>query len=128
MTRSYGRPPVRGFTVTVGPVNDAPSFTVGSNQTVLSLAGGQAVSGWATGILSGPGDESPQNVSFTVTNDSPGLFAAQPAVAPNGLLTHTPNLLAIGTATVTVRAVHNGGTANGGSDTSPPQTFTILIV
>jgi hypothetical protein len=29
---------------------------------------------------------------------------------------------------VTVRAVDNGGTANGGSDTSPPQTFTITII
>ena len=39
-----------------------------------------------------------------------------------------PDLLALGIATVTVRAVDNGGTANGGSDTSAPQTFTITIL
>ena len=120
--------PPSTFTVTVGPVNDAPSFTAGSDQTVLSLAGAQSVPGWATSILTGPGDESPQNITFLVTNDAPGLFAAQPAVLPNGRLTYTPNLLAIGGATVTVRAVDNGGTASGGIDTSPPQTFTITII
>jgi Bacterial Ig domain len=116
------------FTVTVIPVNDAPSFTAGPNQSVLSLLGAQSLPGWATGISPGPADESSQNVSFTVTNDNPGLFAVQPTVAPNGTLTYTPTLLAVGTATVTVRAVDNGGTANGGSDTSAPQTFTITIL
>lgn len=120
--------PPQTFVVNVGPVNDAPSFSAGADQTVVSLLGGQTVVGWATNIQSGPPDEFPQNVTFTVTNDNPGLFAAQPAVAPNGTLTFTPTLLAIGSATVTVRAVDNGGTANGGADTSPPQTFTITII
>jgi hypothetical protein len=120
--------PPSTFTVTVGPVNDAPSFIAGADQTVLSLAGGQAVPGWATSILTGPPNESPQTVSFTVTNDNPALFAVQPQVTSNGLLTYTPNVLAIGVATVTVRAVDNGGTANSGIDTSPPQTFTITII
>jgi hypothetical protein len=116
------------FTVTVIPVNDAPSFTAGPNQSVISLLGAQSVPGWATGISPGPADESSQSVSFIVTNDNPGLFAVQPTVAPNGTLAYTPTLLAVGTATVTVRAVDNGGTANGGSDTSAPQTFTITIL
>jgi large repetitive protein len=116
------------FVLSVSSVNDAPSFTAGPNQSVLSLLGAQSVPAWATGITPGPADESAQNVTFTVTNDNPGLFAAQPAVAPNGTLTYTPTLLAIGSATVTVRAVDNGGTANGGADTSPPQTFTISIL
>jgi hypothetical protein len=116
------------FTVTVIPVNDAPSFTVGPNQSVVSLLGAQSVPGWATGISPGPPDESSQSVSFTVTNNNPGLFAVQPTVAPNGTLTYTPTLLAVGTATVTVRVVDSGGTANGGIDTSSPQTFTITIL
>jgi large repetitive protein len=120
--------PAQSVTVTVGAVNDAPSFTAGPDQTVVSLLGAQSVAGWATNIQPGPGDESSQGVTFSVTNDNPGLFAAQPAVAPNGTLTFTPTLLAIGSATVTVRAVDDGGTANGGSDTSPPQTFTITII
>jgi large repetitive protein len=116
------------FTVTVDPVNDAPSFTAGPNQSVLSLLGAQSVPGWATAISPGPANEASQSVTFTVTNDSPALFSVQPAVAPNGRLTYTPALLAVGTATVTVRAVDNGGTANGGNDTSLPQTFTITIL
>jgi large repetitive protein len=116
------------FTVTVGAVNDAPSFSAGPDQTVISLLGNVSVAGWASNIQPGPADESSQNVTFVVTNSNPGLFAAQPAVAPNGTLTFTTTLLAIGSATVTVRAVDNGGTANGGSDTSPPQTFTITVI
>jgi PAS domain-containing protein len=120
--------PDQTFTVTVGSVNDAPSFSAGSDQTVISLLGNVSVSGWASNIQPGPADESSQNVTFTVSNNNPGLFAAQPAVAPNGTLTFTTTLLALGGATVTVRAVDNGGTANGGSDTSPPQTFTITVI
>jgi hypothetical protein len=49
-------------------------------------------------------------------------------VAPDGTLTYTPTLTLLGTATVTVKAVDDGGTANGGNDTSPAQTFTITII
>ncbi len=115
------------FTITVTPVNDAPSFVPGGNQTAVSLLGAQTVSGWATGISPGPADESGQSVTFAVTADKPALFATQPAIAPDGTLTYKPKLLALGTATVTVRAVDSGGTANGGADTSAAHTFTITI-
>jgi hypothetical protein len=42
-------------------------------------------------------------------------------------LTYTAASNANGSATVTVRAHDDGGTANGGQDTSGPQTFTITI-
>ena len=116
------------FTITLTPVNDAPSFSAGSNQSAISLLGLQTVPGWATAITPGPANEASESVTFTVSNDNPGLFAVQPTIAPNGTLTYTPTLLALGSATVTVRAVDNGGTANGGSDTSTPQTFTITIL
>ena len=44
------------------------------------------------------------------------------------MLTFTPAAGAHGTTTVTVRAVDDGGTARGGSDTSAPQTFDITLV
>jgi hypothetical protein len=109
-------------------VNDAPSFVKGPNQSGLSPLGPQNVPGWATAISAGPADEASQTVTFTVTNDNPGLFSVAPAVSSNGTLTYTPALLALGTANVTVRAVDNGGSANGGVDTSPPETFTITIL
>ena len=116
------------FTITLTPVNDAPSFNAGSDQAAVSLLGLQTVPGWATAITPGPADEASESVTFIVSNNNPGLFAVQPAIAPDGTLTYTPTLLALGGATVTVRAVDNGGTANGGSDTSAPQTFTITIL
>jgi RHS repeat-associated protein len=115
------------FTITVTSLNDAPSFTAGSNQTVAEDSGPQTVPGWASTISPGPANESTQTVSFLVNADLPALFSAGPAVAANGTLTYTPATNATGVATVTVRAQDNGGTANGGADTSVPQTFTITI-
>ena len=115
------------FTITVTPVNDAPSFTKGSDQVVLANAGAQTVPAWATAISAGPANESAQLLNFLVTNTSNSLFSAQPALAPNGTLTFTPATNALGTATVTVRLHDDGGTLNGGVDTSAPQTFTITI-
>ena len=40
------------FTITVTPVNDAPSFTKGADQTVLEDSGAKTVAGWATAIPS----------------------------------------------------------------------------
>jgi len=112
--------------ITVTPVNDAPSFTKGADQTVNEDAGPQTVAGWATGISAGP-NEGSQTVSFVVTNDDNSLFSSQPAVASDGTLTYTPAANAYGTATVTVYAQDDGGTANGGVDSSASQTFTITI-
>ena len=62
-----------------------------------------------------------------VTTDKPRLFLVPPAISADGTLTYTPRLLGLGVATVTVYAVDDGGTANGGADTSPQQAFTITI-
>jgi hypothetical protein len=71
--------------------------------------------------------ENAQTVQFLVSNDNPGLFSAQPAVAPNGTLTYTSAPDACGVANVTVVAKDNGGTAYGGQDTSEPCGFTITL-
>src|SRR5207249_4610771 len=42
-------------------------------------------------------------------------------------LTYTPAASASGIATITLVAKDNGGTLNGGVDTSAPQSFTITI-
>jgi Big-like domain-containing protein/Calx-beta domain-containing protein len=110
-------------TVTITAVNDAPSFTKGANPPT-SGAGAKTVTGWATAISAGPADEVAQTLTFTVTNNNNALFTVQPAVAANGTLTYTLGS-ATGTATVTVTLKDNGGTANGGVDTSAAQTFTI---
>lgn len=117
----------QSFTITVNAVNDAPSFTKGANQTVNEDAAAQAVTGWATAISPGPANESAQTVTFTVTNDNNALFSVQPAISASGTLTYTPASNANGTANLTVTLKDNGGTTNGGLDTSAAQNFTITI-
>ncbi|WP_406700929.1 Ig-like domain-containing protein [Singulisphaera sp. Ch08] len=118
----------RTFTVVVNAVNDAPSFTGGSDQTVYAGSGPQTVLGWATNLRTGPLDEAGQRLDFLVTNDNPGLFAVAPSIAPDGGLTFTPGNDVSGTATVTVRIHDDGGTASGGVDTSAVLTFTVTVV
>src|SRR3989442_2958614 len=77
------------FTITVTPVNDAPSFTKGANQTVNEDASAQTVASWATAISAGAANESTQTVDFVVSNDNNTLFSAQPAIAANGTLAFT---------------------------------------
>jgi hypothetical protein len=118
----------QSFVIHVTPVNDAPSFTKGPDVTVVEDSGPQTISPWATAISTGPADESSQTVSFNVTgNTNPGLFSAGPAVSPGGVLTFTPAPNANGTASITLTLQDSGGTANGGVDTSAPQTFTITV-
>jgi hypothetical protein len=122
-------PVVRTFTINVTPVNDPPVFTAGPNVTATDADGARTVPNWATGIGPGGGpDEAGQTVNFEVVNNTnPSLFSVQPAVAPNGTLTFTPAPNVAGTAQITIRLRDNGGTANGGVDVSPTQTFTITV-
>jgi hypothetical protein len=55
------------------------------------------------------------------------LFSQQPAIAANGTLSFSPAKSKAGSATVTVYARDNGGTADGGKDTSILKTFTITV-
>jgi hypothetical protein len=114
-------------TITVTAVNDVPSFTKGPDPVVLPNPGAQTVNNWATNISAGPADESGQLLNFIVTNDNNALFSAQPAVSASGTLTYTPAVGQAGLATVSVSLHDNGGTANGGVDTSAVQMFTITV-
>jgi len=117
----------RTFTVAVTGVNDAPSFTKGTDQTVNEDAGMQTVNPWATAVSAGPG-ESDQTVSFEITNNTnASLFSAGPSVSSTGVLTFTPAPNQNGTATITLRITDDGGTANGGINTSVTQTFNINV-
>jgi CSLREA domain-containing protein len=114
------------FQLTVLSVNDAPSFTKGADQSVNEDSGARTVNNWATAISAGP-SEAGQNLTFNITNNNPGLFSVAPAISSSGTLTYTPAANAFGVANLTVTLQDNGGTANGGQDTSPSQTFTITV-
>jgi CSLREA domain-containing protein len=115
------------FSITVNPVNDAPSFTKGADQTINEDSGSQFISGWATNISTGAPNEF-QSLQFIVNNNSnPSLFSSGPFINSSGSLSYTPAFNANGSATITIVLKDNGGTANGGQDTSAEQSFTITV-
>ena len=117
------------FTITVTPVNDAPSIVL-SPPTITALedSGPQTVPGFASAIV-GPPNEADQritNYTLTVSSPVPGLFAAGPSLALDGTLTYTLAANANGLATVTVVAQDDGGTVNGGVDRAT-NSFAIIV-
>jgi len=116
------------LTVAVASVNDVPSFTPGASVNINEDAGGQTVAGWATTISAGPANESSQNLTFNITNNTnTGLFSVAPSVSDTGELTFTPADDVSGTADITITLSDDGTTANGGVDTSASETFTITV-
>ncbi|MEM7706888.1 MAG: Ig-like domain-containing protein [Pseudomonadota bacterium] len=115
------------FTVTVNPVNDPPRIVADDPPPVLLNSGPQTVPQWAS-VDAGAPDEQDQQVTLTVSDVSNGaLFAKPPAVDAVGNLTYTPAEGAIGVSTYTVIASDDGGTANGGQNTTGPAGFTIQV-
>ncbi|MFH0939003.1 MAG: Ig-like domain-containing protein [Planctomycetota bacterium] len=113
--------------VTIKPVNDAPTFAKGSDQTILEDCEVTTVDGWATLFDPGQLNEIQTVLRYIVSNDNNALFSTQPAISTDGTLTYTlaPNAWGVAIATVCVQ--DNGGTTDGGVDTSDSQTFTITI-
>jgi hypothetical protein len=143
-----GSDAVQTFTLTViSFINQPPSFTMASgdstmeNSTVAASGGvpgtgsnGQpiVVSNFALGIVTGPSGVPPETVTFYVSTDRPDLFAVQPTI--DGTTMSTPGALrftlakdVFGVADLTVYAKNDGGTADGGSDTSLTHFATITV-
>jgi hypothetical protein len=125
------------FTITLfnPPPNSPPSFTLPNPNVFVPVnAPAQTILNFATNISPGPPFEANQAVTFTITsNSNPGLFSIAPSIVvssltSNGNLIFTPAPNKFGKAVITVMAKDNGGTLNGGVDTSLPQTFIINIV
>lgn len=119
----------RTFTITVGPVNDRPSFAAGNPNAVLEDSGSATITNWAT-FVPGPANESDQTVlNYAVSAVvNPALFSDLPTVDASGVLRFTPAPDAFGSSQFTVTVRDSGGTAGGGIDTSFAQTFTITVL
>jgi hypothetical protein len=117
---------VATFTITVTSVNDAPAIAPAAPQSVNEDDGPQVVA--LTAFTAGPANESSQTISVSSSVDHPEYFdvAGQPTIDANGTLAYTPATGQYGIAVVTVTATDNGGTLNGGVDTTS-STFTITI-
>ena len=85
------------------------------------------VAKFAKDMSAGPTHESAQLVSFVLTSDKPEMFSEGPAISSSGELTFTPASDAVGTALVSVYAKDNGGTTDGGVDSSAARTFKITV-
>ena len=114
-------------TITINSVNDAPTFTLGNNQLVAMNSGTHAIPNFVTANSGGSTDEDGQTFSYSITNNSnDALFLVDPVIDNTGQLSYTLAIDWTGTATMTVSVQDNGGTDNGGADTST-QTFTITV-
>ncbi|MCH5377807.1 MAG: hypothetical protein JJ992_27950, partial [Planctomycetes bacterium] len=119
----------QAFRVTVMPVNDAPTFTLGLAQ-IVSRNDGPITTPWATGISAGAAreDDLGQYMAFelTVAESDRHLFSVLPSIDPQtGLLQYTPNPSATGVATVNATLRDGGGTDQGGQNTARA-TFEII--
>ena len=113
--------------IEIQPVNDAPRFTPGSSIRVAEDSGPfQAI--WATQIATGPGNEAAQTVEFLVTTSNASLFTSPPSMTADGVLSFSPAAHANGQTDVTIRLRDNGGTADGGINTSDAVTITIELI
>jgi hypothetical protein len=115
------------FAVTVTPVNDMPTFSTLGNQSVNEDAAAQSVIAFASALPGGGADEAAQTFVYSAANDNNALFSVQPTIDAAGTLTYTVAADAAGVATISVFVTDSGGTASGGVDSSPVQTFTITV-
>lgn len=115
------------FTLTVTAVNDIPSFTLSTNNVaVTKYASVTTIPNFAASISAGPANESSQALTFVVTAGNTNSFVVQPAISTNGTLTFQAKDIA-GVASVSVKLQDDGGTANGGTNVTAAQSFTITV-
>jgi hypothetical protein len=78
-------------TINITPVNDAPSFVKGADQTVPEDAGAKTIANWATSASAGPASEVGADAQlYSATNTNNGLFSARkPLLPPTAPLTFT---------------------------------------
>jgi hypothetical protein len=114
-------------TITLQAVNDPPQFAGGPDIAVLAGTTPVVRANWAAVTSNGAVDETAQTTHYVITgNTRPTLFNVPPAIAADGTLTFTPNGN-VGVASLSYELRDDGGTANGGDDSSEPQFFTIAI-
>lgn len=121
-------------TVKVLSVNDAPTFTLSDTNSISTKSGAglQAVPDWAMDITTGAANESEQALTFMleIAADDEAYFATRPSIDEDGTLTFVPtDTMDVDSVTINVDVTlqDDGGTENGGVDTSEPQRFSIVI-
>ncbi|MBI5772515.1 MAG: tandem-95 repeat protein [Verrucomicrobia bacterium] len=116
-------------TVAIASINDAPSFTVGTNVIVTGTAQiTRLLPGWASSMSRGPANENSQTLTFVLKAASTTMFFVSPAVdSANGTLTFTPKTGVTGSTTVSIYLKDNGSSTAPNKAYSTTNTFTIQI-
>ncbi len=121
-----GRCAEADVSVSVVPVNDAPTAAIQPLAPVPAAAGPQEVTGWAS-FIAGPDNESDQLPTYLVEAVSdPSLFITAPSIDTDGTLRFAPAGQA-GVVTFEVRVMDNGGVDNGGVATSASVMATLEL-
>ena len=129
----------RTFTVTVLPVNQAPTFTaITPPGSILESTSPTALTFNLTGITDGQGNSTQNFLSVNVTSSEPAVVPVTSITYPftdptsgttdpsRGSFTLTPQALVSGVVTITITVSDNGSTANGGITTAQ-QSFTLTV-
>ena len=107
--------------------NQQPDFTGGGSVSTKSDGKSVIVAGWASNISAGAAWESGQTLTFLLLGSSYG-FKDRPSInATTGDLTFRSEKGQGGTFVFDVYLLDNGGTANGGIDSSVRRTLLISI-
>jgi uncharacterized repeat protein (TIGR01451 family) len=116
-------------TISVAPVNDPPTFVLAASPHFdPGSSGVRTTPAFATMTSAGPPDETDAPLAWHVrtVSDPSGVLSAPSTIGLDGTLTTSLSGHG-GVATLGVALQDDGGTANGGNDTSPEQTFTITV-
>ncbi|TAE01496.1 MAG: hypothetical protein EAZ97_03310, partial [Bacteroidetes bacterium] len=104
--------------------NQQPSFIKGTDFVVFENAGLQSLA-WAKQISAGE-NETYQRTKFILQVSNPSIFSQQPEISADGTLSFTPSK--VGVSTIKVKLQDDGGSAEGGLDSSAEQSFSITIL
>lgn len=114
--------------ITVDPVNDPPFFAAGADPAFpAGTSGGQSIANWPQNIDLGPNEtQQVDGYAASTLSDPAGILSGAAAISTSGELTFALTG-ASGTAQLEVTLTDDGGTANGGNDTSLPVAFSITV-
>lgn len=121
------------FSITITPVNDCPTFQVRGDQRVDEDSGQTTVTGFVNQISHGALNEAGQNLRWTIVADNPALFSTQPRIQWLNSNPTTADLIfapapnAFGQSRVTLVAIDDGGTDDGGCQVSTMVAFNIIV-
>ncbi|MGV3538510.1 MAG: tandem-95 repeat protein [Rufibacter sp.] len=114
-------------TITIHPVNDAPTWVLTSMPIVSQQdAGMQVVQDFATSKDDGDPEATQESQFFIVSNTNPDLFKTL-EVSRDGMLIYEAKPGASGSATIGVKLKDEGGTARGGKDESEVKNVLITV-